>query len=180
MGLFDLVDSIFDPDSGGGFFGNVIQEIGGGFMGGSYGGQPQQTMSYGQPSYAMAGTPVMGSVPAVAARAVAAGLPMWASRFPSLWQALARLKGSGSKMSVDKLLGALRKWGPTALSGMIGAQAVSELITYSMVRKRRRMNPANSRALRRSLRRLRAFDNLSHRVTTQLKSCAPARRKRKC
>lgn len=185
MGLFDFVDSIFDPVSGGGFFGDVISEVGLPILGGLVGGQPQQ-VSYPtyQPTYALPAPmaqPVMASAGSVAARAVAAGLPAWSARFPSLWQAIQRLRAQGSKLSVQSLLSALRRWGPQTLTTMIGAAAVADLISYSMTRKRRRMNPANARALRRSMRRMRAFENLSHRVSAQLSSaCRPRRRRSKC
>lgn len=121
-----------------------------------------------------------GGVP-MAARAVAAGLPAWSARFPSLWQALQRLRASGNKASLEQLYSMLRKWGPTSLSTIIGAAAVADLVSYRMSHKRRRMNPANTRALRRSLRRLKSFDRLSTRVSMQLsKSCRAPRRSKKC
>jgi hypothetical protein len=47
---------------------------------------------------------------------------------------------------------------------------VSELVTFSTTKRarRKRMNPANTRALRRSLRRLQSFERLSSRVSQQL------------
>lgn len=121
-----------------------------------------------------------GSVP-MAARAVAAGLPAWSARFPALWQALQRLRAQGTKASLEQLYQMLRKWGPTSLSTVIGAAAVADLVSYRMSHKRRRMNPANTRALRRSLRRLKSFDRLASRVSTQLsRSCRAPRRSKKC
>jgi hypothetical protein len=100
------------------------------------------------------------------ARARAAGLPMWSARFPSLWQYLqTHMLGSGA---VGSLLSALTKWGPAAMSTIVGAAVVADLINYKVSRKRRRMNPANTKALRRSLRRLKSFDRLAHRVSVQL------------
>lgn len=181
MGLFDFVDSIFDPVSGSGFGSDLLdfgfQQVLGGFT-----GQPaQQVMApvYYPPAPQPQAQPVGASVP-MAARAIAAGLPAWSARFPSLWQAISRLRAQGSKLSVDKLIAGLRRWGPAAMTTMLGAQAVAELVSYSMTRKRRRMNPANARALRRSMRRLKAFDNLSHRVSAQLAGTCRTKRKRKC
>jgi hypothetical protein len=109
-----------------------------------------------------------GSVP-LAARAVAAGLPRWSAMFPNLWQAVrTKFPTLSASSAVSGLLSMLKKYGPNALVGMISAAAVQELMTYSITRKRRRMNVANTRALRRSLRRLKGFHRLSSRVSAQL------------
>jgi hypothetical protein len=116
------------------------------------------------------------------ARAVAVGIPRWAVRFPSLWQAIQQLISNlRQRVTVEQLRGLLRKYGPSFLVGMIGEAAVRELVTYDMTRKRRRMNPANARALRRSLRRLRSFERLSSRVSLQLnRACRTRRHKKMC
>jgi hypothetical protein len=122
-----------------------------------------------------------GSVP-LAARAVAAGIPAWSARFPALWQAIQRLAANlRTKVTVEQLRTLMRKYGPSFLVGMIGEAAVRELVTYDMTRRRRRMNPANTRALRRSLRRLRSFERLSTRVSMQLnRACRSRRHKKVC
>ena len=122
--------------------------------------------------------PVMSSVPMVA-RAAAAGIARWSAQFPNLWQAIQKLRASGQSVTVEKLYAALKKFGPVAMAGVIGAQAVSELIMYRTTHKRRRMNVANTRALRKSIRRLRGFEKLSHRVTAQLASVASRGRHRR-
>jgi hypothetical protein len=123
--------------------------------------------------------PVMASVP-MAARAVAAGLPAWSARFPALWQALQKLRAQGTKATIEQLYGLLRKWGPASLSTVIGAAAVADLVSYRMRHKPRRMNPANTKALRRSLRRLKSFDRLSTRVSQQLARNCKKRSYKKC
>jgi hypothetical protein len=118
----------------------------------------------------------------IEARTIAAGLPRWSFRFPNLWQALQTLIANlRQNITVEQLRGLMRKYGPSFLVGMLGEAAVKELVTYDMTRKRRRMNPANSRALRRSLRRLRSFERLSTRVSMQLnKACRTRRHKKVC
>lgn len=176
-----------------GFFDGFLTELAGDVIGGvaedfSFGGFVGDALSsfapqpVARPISSMGGypQPVMASVP-MAARAVAAGLPAWSARFPALWQAIQKLRAQGTKATVEQLYGLLRKWGPASLSTVIGAAAVSDLVSYRMRHKPRRMNPANTKALRRSLRRLKSFDKLAGRVKTQLSgSCSKRRSYKKC
>lgn len=115
------------------------------------------------------GQPVMGSVPAVATRAVAAGLPRWSALYPTLWQYVrTKFPTMSPSSAVSGLMSLLNKYGPTALVSMLGAAVVGELLTYKVTRKRRRMNVCNTKALRRSMRRLKGFNRLSSRVSAQL------------
>ena len=177
MGLFDLFgsgsanDNPFDVS---GFANSILSVAESDIWGG---GSP-----YGGPATpVVTGTPVMsGSVPLTAAGAMI-GRSM--RQFPSLANALAALRARGVKATVESLWTMLKKFGPTALvsGGFMTAAAISDLMYYKSTHKRRRMNPANTRALRRSLRRLKSFDNLSHRVHNQLSaSCrrGPIKRKR--
>lgn len=108
-------------------------------------------------------------VPTAAAMPAVMGVARWASRFPALWQAIQRLAANTrARVTPDKLYSMLKQFGVQTLTSIIGAAAVSELILYKATRRSRRMNPANTRALRRSLRRLKSFDRLSHRVSAQL------------
>lgn len=133
----------------------------------TYGGAP---VGFGGP---VAQPVAMGAVPMVA------GVARWAMKFPSLWQALQKFRAQRINMTPDKLYMALRRFGPATLSAMVGAAAVSDLITYKATHKSRRMNVANTKALRRGLRRLKGFDRLSGRVSQQLsRSCRPGRRKK--
>lgn len=187
MGLFDAIADIFTGGESDSIFGSVVGAFAEPFLGGF--SQPRaQQVSY-MPTYSMMPSypepqvypTAAGSVPAIAARAVAAGLPAWSARYPSLWQALQRLRAGGGAASVKNLQAMLSKWGPAAMTGLIGAQAVSDLVSYRMTHKSRRMNPANTKALRRSLRRLKSFDRLSGRVAMQLsRSCKPRRRSKAC
>lgn len=164
MGIFDLATDIFSGDWSG-----LGSDLMAGFL--SPGPATSSATSL-MPTYSFGEQSQSPQVIQVAnpsnlpARARAAGLPGWAGRFPSLWQYLqTHMLGSGA---VGGLLSALSKWGPTAMSTIVGAAVVSDLIQYKVARKRRRMNPANTRALRRSLRRLKSFDRLAHRVQSQL------------
>lgn len=184
MGLFDFATDIF-ADVAGDFLGNLG---GGSNMGGSSFSGGALPISFGgynvpqMPQYQTAPDTyqTMAAAPMVA-RAIASGIPQWAVRFPSLWQAIQRLIAQRIPMTIEKLYSALKRFGPTALTGIIGAAAVSDLITYKATHKGRRMNVANTKALRKSIRRLKGFENLSHRVTHQLAStCKTRRRKAKC
>lgn len=174
MGLFDgLAGDLLDP------FSNLGDSLG--LLGGSSDTSFSGGLNFGLPvSFAPAYSPPpqiftpqpMAQPTAAAAPAIASlvtAIPRWASRFPNLWQALQKLRANyGSRFTAEKLYSALKRFGPGTLTAIVGAQAVSELILYRTTRKRRQMNPANTRALRRSLRRLKSFDRLSHRVNAQL------------
>jgi len=134
----------------------------------SFGGSSQPVSV----SYAAQPMPVSSASVPMVARAAAAGIARWSVSFPSLWQALQKYRASGVHMSIAKLWSMFRRVGPTVLATYIGAAAVSDLVTYKATHKVRRMNPANSRALSRSLRRLKSFERLSTRVSAQLSRSA--------
>lgn len=188
MGLFDSilgdVSSLFSgtsPDTlaNAGF---VDQALGGSGSGVDLGGN--LPVIYSAPYQLSTPPPPMfpqptasGSVPMVA-RAVAAGIPRWSVIFPNLWQAIVtRFPRIAPSRALTGLLGLLRKYGPQTLAGFIGAAAVNELFSYSVSHKRRRMNVANTKALRRSVRRLRGFERLAGRVSSQLARASRGRRR---
>jgi len=107
-----------------------------------------------------------------------AGVSRWAMSFPNLWQALQMIRANYRvPMTVDKLWSMVKSNGPQFIVGIIGAAALNELFVYHSTHKRRRMNVANTKALRRSVRRLKGFDRLSHRVSTQLARVGGTRRR---
>lgn len=183
MGLFDSIDSIFDPFSGSLGSGSLLDfggELLGGFLGNQF-SQQSVTPTTWTPNFPVYQPPVVqptaaGSVP-LAARAAAAGIAAWSARFPSLWQALQKMRANGSAVTVEKLWRQLKQWGPQTMTTIIGAAAVADLISYKTTHKSRRMNPANTKALRRSLRRLKSFDRLACRVSQQLSSAARPKRR---
>ena len=174
MGLFDSVFSTFD---------NAVSDIfgtnSGSFLGGSdsSGGSPFPVSGpvYGLPSnpYPMQ-SPQMHQVqmPAVI---VAASL---AARFPALATALSALGIQfGKRFTPAMVWRMLKANGPGLVGGLIGGAAMNELAVWKTTHKSRRMNVANTVALRRSVRRLKGFDRLSHRVSAQLSRVGGARRR---
>jgi hypothetical protein len=169
MGVFDSITGLFDSatsdvssalDVGQSLLGG--SDSGGGSFPMTLGPPAQyQTMQFSSPSYAM-------NVQAPAIIQGIMNVPRWAARFPTLWNTILSFRNQKIPMTIDKLYRALRTYGPTVLAGMISSAAVSELMLYKTSRKTRRMNVANVKSLRRSVRRLRGFEKLSHRVTAQL------------
>ena len=173
MGLFDSVFSTFDSAVSG-LFGTSGSYLGDSSQSGSpfpveyVTQQPQQMATY-QNAMAMA--------PQIGTGALAIGRSL-ATRFPQLWAGLMALgQQFGKRFTPEMMLGMLRKYGPNMVVGLIGAAALNELIVWSSTHKRRRMNVANTRALRRSVRRLKGFDRLSHRVSAQLSRVGGHRRR---
>ncbi len=173
MGLFDGISDLFDTavsglfgSASGSYLGGSDQLGGGGasFLPVSY--QPFQTQTFQNPvTYA---TPTMASVPAIGG-AVMVGARSLMARFPSLWAAITALTQQfGKKFTPEMLWRMAKQNGPTMVVGLIGAAAMNELMVWKTTHKTRRMNPANTRALRRSLRRLKSFDRLAGRVSGQL------------
>lgn len=178
MGLFDFATDIFSDISGSDILDLGTQLVAGfsspGYSTGqslSYPVYQTQPMVQSQPQ---AFPVAAGSVPVAAM----AGMTRWAMRFPSLWQAVAKFRAQRINMTPQKLYSALRRFGPQVLTTMIGAAAVADLIAYKTTYKTRRMNPANAKALRRSMRRLKSFDRLSARVSAQIHRGGSRRRSR--
>lgn len=160
MGLFDSVFTTFD-NAVSGLFGSGSTS--GSYLGDPYGSAPSSPVVYEYPQPQGYPQTMNVQMPAV----VAAGGMMMA-RFPALWAALTALSQRfGTKITVDRLWGMFKTFGP-GIGAMIGAEALQELMVYRSTHKRRRMNVANTKALRRSVRRLKGFDRLSHRVSAQL------------
>jgi hypothetical protein len=79
-------------------------------------------------------------------------------KFPALATAIQTLRNQGKNISRSKLYSLLKRFGPDFLIGIIGASAVQELMLAGP--GTRRMNPANSKALRRAARRIKSFHRL--------------------
>lgn len=179
MGIFDGISNLFDT---------AVSDVTGLFDSGSnMGGSDQfgaasSLLTYQYPMYQVSqpqappqqapgsATP---NLPA-AIGGVIRSIPKWSMAFPNLWGYVSRFKNYGKALS--GMLNFLGRFGPVALTALVGAQIVSELFAYKVTHKRRRMNPSNSRALRRSLRRLKSFDRLCGRVQGQLSRTAGRRR----
>ena len=180
MGLFDDVFSTFDSAVSG-LFGTAGSYLGG--SGGASGDNtsflpvnfaPYQAQNFPNPvTYAQ---PVMASVPAMTTAGVAIAA-RFAQRFPNLAVALQTLTMRfGFKFTPDKLWRMVKGSGGM-VAALIGAEAINELFVWKSTHKSRRMNPANTKALRRSLRRLKSFDRLSSRVSSQLSRAGGSRRR---
>jgi hypothetical protein len=181
MGLFDGISNLFDTAVS-----NVTDLFGSGdqsqsYVGGlSVPGAPVP-VSY-MPAYSVQPTydvpmaqPVMSTVPQVVGGAISRGLAM----YPALAAYLSRFKDRSA--ALNQLWSFVQKWGPSAMAAMVGAQVITDLLSYKTTHKRRRMNVANTKALRRSIRRLKGFDRLSVRVHAQLGRAAGRRRStRRC
>jgi hypothetical protein len=101
--------------------------------------------------------------------AVVAGGMRLASKFPALYAALVALgQQFGRRFTPELLKRMIKTYGVSLVAGLIGSAALTELSIYSTTHKRRHMNVANTRALRRSVRRLKGFEKLAHRVSAQL------------
>jgi hypothetical protein len=170
MGLFDDITGAFDtavsgvsglfssgstagPDLGGlDFLGN----IGSSFLPVNY---PSQGNTPPMPVYQ--------NTMAMAPTVVSLGRGL--ARFPQLGSAIMAMSQHFGKRFTPELIWRMVKMnGPGLVIGLIGAGAMNELAIWKSTHKGRRMNVANTKALRRSLRRLKGFDRLSHRVSAQL------------
>jgi len=176
MGIFDELTSGLDSAIGNLFGGS--DQSSGSYLGGLNLGVPTSYPVTGFPTVPEYGTPYPQGQPVMAMAPMVAGVARWAMQFPNLWQALQRIRANYRvAISVDKLWGMVKSMGPQVIVGLIGAAALQELFVYHSTHKRRRMNVANTKALRRSVRRLKGFDRLSHRVSSQLARVGGTRRR---
>lgn len=98
-------------------------------------------------------------------------------RFPNLATAIQKFRNAGMRqVTRPRLYGMLRRFGPELLisGGILSAAAISELMVAGP--GTRRLNPANVKALRRSVRRIESFHRLCV-VTDRLRGTKPKRRK---
>lgn len=121
----------------------------------------------------VAAIPAMASVPAIAGRVGAVVGRNFFSRFPNLATSIQGLRNAGQNVTRAKLYGVMKRFGPEFLvsGGLLTAAAVNELAVAGP--GRRRMNPANSKALRRAARRIESF----HRLCQTTDRLRPHRRK---
>jgi len=96
-------------------------------------------------------------------------------KWPNLAVAIQKMRNAGQNVSRSKLYSMLKRFGPDFLitAGILTAAGVSELALAGP--GHRRMNPANSKALRRAQRRLKSFHRLcsdSDVLKSRRRSCA--------
>lgn len=97
------------------------------------------------------------------------------NKWPNLATGIQKLRNAGKNISRSKLYSMVKRFGPEFLvsAGILTAAAVSELILAGP--GHRRMNPANSKALRRATRRIKSFHRLcgdADIIKTRRRSCA--------
>lgn len=161
--------------------GNLLGGVASGFGSLLGGGTPSQALnSFAQFLPSTTSTPFPGSqspnpyaLPTMAAgtavaRAGAVVGRSFFNKFPNLATGIQAWRNAGKQITRAKLYSLMKRFGPDFLisGGILTAAAVSELMMAGP--GTRRMNAANSKALRRSLRRLESFDRLCGRVTKQL------------
>jgi hypothetical protein len=119
--------------------------------------------------------PAMSAAGAVARVGATVGRGFF-SRFPNLATAIQGLRNQGQNVTRAKLYGVMKRFGPEFLvtGGLLTAAAVNELAVAGP--GYRRMNPANVRALRRSVRRIESF----HRLCKTTDRLSGSRKRRKC
>lgn len=150
----------------GGFLGNV-----GNILGGSSNPYLQNAGQFaGLASNFIPAAPVMSTLPAI--RGGAAGMGAIAGRvggavgrsffnkYPNLATAIQGFRNMGKNVKRAQLYSMLKRFGPDFLiaGGILSAAAISELMMAGP--GHRRMNPANSHALRRAARRIKGFHKL--------------------
>ena len=113
-----------------------------------------------------------------------AGLPMVrGTGTQALTHVVAVMRGQGLRATVSWLAQMLRKFGPAAGVGFLASWVEDQIANMAVweahTLKRRRMNPANVKALRRSARRIESFHRLCKRVDV-LRPHGQTRRRSKC
>jgi hypothetical protein len=123
----------------------------------------------------VAGIPVAAGLPAPLPGGALARLTA-----PILFK-IARHLGLRAIPSLEAAMRKIRALGrflqPALIASTLGITLteLATLITSRAARRRRRMNPANARALRRAVRRLTAFDRLADRTRESLRRLMPRR-----
>ena len=178
MGFLDSIAGLFSTattDMGGA--GVLSPELGAGLgivesvLGGQSSSAPNvQTYSYGATAQ-----PVMAMTPQIAGAGAAAATGL--IRF-TIAQTLG-LKAIPSLQRAMQMIRQMSKYlSPAAVAAALGLEIgqLATLIAASNRRKRRHVNPANVKALRRSMRRLGSFQKLASRVNKQLSHVGSHRR----
>jgi len=94
-------------------------------------------------------TPVMAEVPTV--------VRMGATALRSLWNSL---RVGGVHISMQRVASLLKKYGPSFFFGWLADEVLQRAFFEAVIKKHRRMNPGNVKALRRSMRRVKSFHRL--------------------
>lgn len=124
---------------------------------------PPRGLPQGAPTTQQPAFPVMAAA-GPALRSVATVGRSFFNKFPNLATAIQGYRNMGKNVTRAKLYTLVRRFGPELVisGGILTAAAVNELLIAGP--GHRRMNPANVKALRRSMRRLETFHHLCQRV----------------
>ena len=184
MGLFDFFDPVteavsgwFGGDDGGLGSGLVNAALGAGdYLDNEYQAPSAQPVSYAQPVRSI------NSPTGLAGSALMPMISRGLSRFPNLLASMQSWRSRGVSLTVPKLMGMMRKFGPNFLvsAGILAAGAVTELMMYQATHKRRRMNALNPRALSRATRRLCSFEHRAAKVHRTLSGLSKRKSKAYC
>lgn len=180
MGIFDDIGGLFglDQSSSGNFLsaGLDILGLGSGAVQpvsfGSYGNYPVQQFPTMSDAY-----PVMAAGTAIATAAAGSNAIRMIGFKIAQKVGLKGIPSLPRMMSMVRSLAKSLSPAATAVALGIGLDELATLMTASSRRKRRRMNPANASALRRSMRRLKSFDRLAARVGHQISRGRGSRRR---
>lgn len=115
--------------------------------------------------------PAMATVPAISG-AIGAVLPAGAGAMMRRYILQFFRSKFGRSIPWGQILTFGKRWGLTALVGLGLTAEMANYIIGQTMKKHRRMNPANVKALRKSVRRLQSFDTLACRVNAQLSTLA--------
>lgn len=161
MGLFDDIWGGVQNAASGIFSGSQSTIDWNGLLQGGVGLATQALAPRGAlaPAQATFAPATMAAAPVIARAGAVVGRTFF-NRFPSLATAIQTLRNSGMNVTRAKLYGVMKRFGPEFLvtGGLLTAAAVNELAVAGP--GYRRMNPANVRALRRSVRRIESFHRL--------------------
>lgn len=128
------------------------------------------------PVSAASGPAMRSAAGAIATRGGAVVGRSFFNRFPALAVGIQKLRNAGQRVTRAKLYSMVKKFGPEFVisGGILTAAAVNELMLAGP--GHRRMNPANSKALRRSIRRVQSF----HRLCKSADVIATGAKRRRC
>lgn len=163
-GILNQVSSVFGGNQNPYFQG--ISNIAG--LASNFAPQPAQQVAMRMPGAGGAG--------ALALRSGAVVARGFFNRYPNLATSLQSLRNMGRNVTRSQLYSMLKRFGPELMisGGILTAAAVSELMVAGAGRKR--MNPGNVKALRRSMRRVEAF----HKICVRADTLRKPRRSKPC
>lgn len=178
MGFLDSIAGLFSTESL--LSGTISPELGAGLgiAESLLGGQSSSAPSYSQQSYSAPPPQYQNTMAMVPQIATGGAMPAVRMTLFTIAQTLG-LRGVPSLQRAMSMVRSMSKYlSPAAVATALGLEIgqLAALIAASNRRKRRHVNPANVKALRRSMRRLGSFQKLASRVNKQLSHVGTHRR----